>query len=62
MSSNEASYYVLIDDEFKRERDALLSVTLTEEGIICDLILNGEVIQSWARTGQEFVDFLLPFE
>lgn len=44
------------EDAVPFDRPAVLHVQLTHEGIIADLIVDGEVVDTWARTAQEMVD------
>jgi hypothetical protein len=45
-------FYVVGEDD----QEATLLVNVTEEGIILDLIVDGQVVMTWGRTAQEIVD------
>jgi hypothetical protein len=49
------SYQVLLEDE----TEGVLVVTLTDEGIIADLVdSDGEVVATFSNMADEFIDFL----
>ena len=38
------------------DTEATLVVNVTDEGVILDVIVDGEVVQTWGRTAQEIVE------
>jgi hypothetical protein len=46
-------FYILDGDD---EQEAQLVVTITDEGVVADVVVDGEVIRTWGRTAQEIAD------
>jgi hypothetical protein len=55
MENPTRSYRVLLEDE----TEGVLTVTLTDEGVIADLMdADGEVVATFSNMADEFIDFL----
>jgi hypothetical protein len=54
-----AEFSVVWTDENLQDHEATLIFQTTGEGLIADLFCQGEVVQTFARTAQEFVEDLM---
>lgn len=49
-----AEFFVTVDDG--DDSEATLAVQITDEGVIADVVLDGEVIATWGATAQELAE------
>jgi hypothetical protein len=45
---------VLVENDIEGQ----LEIKITDEGVICDVICDGEIIKTWGMTAQEIADNL----
>lgn len=47
---------ILFTDRYGYDGDAVLTVNVTDEGIIADVIADGEVVATWGIMAQDIAD------